>query len=109
MMIFCRLKISTARPRAEARFRRAGKIDDAIKIYGNQAAMLMAFYHYFAERLCLEKLYSLYQLLDIPLSQVLYQIERRGILLDADYLKGLSQEFAEENCRTSNANLSAGG
>ena len=71
-------------------------IDDARKIYGNQAAMLMAFYHYFAERLCLEKLYSLYQLLDIPLSQVLYQIERRGILLDADYLKKLSQEFAEK-------------
>ena len=85
-----------APPRAEARFRRAGKIEDALKIYGNQATMLMAFYHYFSERLCLEKLYSLYQLLDIPLSQVLYHIERRGILLDGDYLKNLSQEFAEK-------------
>ncbi|MBI4372079.1 MAG: DNA polymerase I [Elusimicrobia bacterium] len=47
-----------------------------------------------AARLREAKVWELYAEVELPISAVLRDMERAGVLLDADYLRGLSREFA---------------
>jgi len=42
-----------------------------------------------------ENLFNLYSEIELPLSYVLYRMERRGVLFDIPYLKSLKEEIAE--------------
>ena len=45
------------------------------------------------------KLYNIYQNLDLPLIPILYKMEKKGMLIDRDYFKGLQAEYSSEVAR----------
>lgn len=56
-------------------------------------------YEIFNEKLKENKLFELFENIEIPLISVLAEMERNGVLLDLDYLKKLSKEISDKLSR----------
>ncbi|OPZ78564.1 MAG: DNA polymerase I [Alphaproteobacteria bacterium ADurb.Bin438] len=69
-------------------------IKEATKYAAEDAYVTMMLYNFFKDRLVKEKSLSIYEYYDRPLLNVLSQMERNGVLIDAIKLNDLSKEFS---------------
>jgi DNA polymerase-1 len=70
-------------------------LDVALDYAAEDADITLRLYKLLKPRLALEKMVSVYEIMERPLIDVLTQMERTGILVDVTVLKSLSMDFAE--------------
>lgn len=71
-------------------------LDRALAYAAEDADVTLRLHRFLKPKLLSERLVTVYETLERPLSPVLAQMERQGILIDAARLRRLSNEFAEK-------------
>ena len=74
-------------------------LDKALDYAAEDADITLRLYHKLKKRLFAEKKLALYEDMDRPLVSVLYQMEKEGVLIDAQKLMKLDADFDEEMAR----------
>lgn len=72
------------------------EIDESKNIFCNKTEIILRCYKILEEKLEKEKLLPLFKDIEMPLSKILYMMEKTGIKIDRKYFKDLSIEFSEE-------------
>jgi len=71
-------------------------IDEAVKYAAEDADITLRLWHLFKPRLHVEKVTTVYETLERPLSPVLAQMERHGVKVDREVLSRMSNAFAQK-------------
>ncbi len=71
-------------------------IDEAVKYAAEDADITLRLWHLFKPRLHDEKVTTVYETLERPLSPVLAQMERHGVKVDREVLSRMSNAFAQK-------------
>ncbi len=71
-------------------------IDEAVKYAAEDADITLRLWHIFKPRLSVEKVTTVYETLERPLSPVLGQMERHGVKVDRETLSRMSNAFAQK-------------
>ena len=71
-------------------------VDDAVKYAAEDADITLRLWHTFKPQLHREKVTTVYETLERPLSPVLAQMERNGIKVDRETLSRMSGKFAQK-------------
>ena len=74
-------------------------ISEATAYAAEDADLTLRLHHLLRPRLVGERLLALYETIERPLVPVVAEMERHGVLVDAEALRHLSQEFAREMAR----------
>ena len=71
-------------------------IEDALKYSAEDADITLRLYYFLKNKLHKEKMFSVYEYIERPLPNIVSEIERKGVIINKEYLNNLSKIFEEK-------------
>ena len=84
-------------------------IEDALKYSAEDADITLRLYYFLKNKLHKEKMFSVYEYIERPLPNIVSEIERKGVIINKEYLNNLSKIFEEKNLPIENLIYSISG
>ena len=71
-------------------------IEEALKYSAEDADITLRLYYFLKNKLHKEKMFSVYEYIERPLPNIVSEIERKGVIINKEYLNNLSKVFEEK-------------